>query len=397
MIERIDLFMPPKNRYLVLHVFTRHLAEALGRLGVRCRILEAEDKSPQEFIDAIFSDPPDCTLSFNGLLPDSEGNFFCDAIQIPHIACIVDAPYHFLSLTHSPLTIITTPDRFTSDFFQGINDYRNVLFMPHAGDRSTYIPVETTEFEHRPIDMLLLASFIDYEEIRKAWHKQYSPGICQALEEAAEVSLENKEMPYVNALAHALNKYARITGFDPTQLDFVSILDQLKDYINGKDRVALIKALEDANVHVYGTGSQHWPKYLKRKPNVFYHGPISYEHALSLMRQAKILLNSSPATKNGAHERIFSGILSGAAVITNDNLYMHENFKNQESILFYNYRKWNQINHLAKEYLENEGKRKELVHKAQQIVLEGHTWDYRAAALISELTPILHRLSQHSL
>lgn len=392
MIKRIDLFMPPKNRYQLLHVFTKQLAGALERLEINCRILEAENFNPKEFLDTIFADPPDCTLSFNGLLPDSEGRFFCDLIRIPHVACIVDAPYHFISLVHSPLSIIVTPDRFTCDFFENLHDYRNVLFMPHAADRATYIPGEANLSAQRPIDILMLASFIDHEKIWNGWRNQYSPPICKALEEAAEMSLENQQYPYVNALAESLNRHAMVAGFDPTQLDFVAILDQLKNYMNGKDRVELVQAIEDLEVHIYGTESQHWKKYLKNKKNIILHPAVSYEQALELMRQAKILLNSSPAIKNGAHERVFSGMLSGAALISNENIYLHENFKNKESILFYQYGKWEAVNQLAREYLQNEPKRKELVKNAQQIVLQGHTWDHRAATLISELTPILHTI-----
>ncbi len=76
MIKRIDVFMPPRSQYGVLHHFTRKLSEALGRAGVEASLLEAQYDNPKPFLDKIFSDRPDCTLSFNGLLPDREGRFF---------------------------------------------------------------------------------------------------------------------------------------------------------------------------------------------------------------------------------------------------------------------------------------------------------------------------------
>ncbi len=54
--------------------------------------------NPRPFLDTLFADRPECTLSFNGLLPDAEGRFFCEMIQIPHVACLVDAPTQFFSL-----------------------------------------------------------------------------------------------------------------------------------------------------------------------------------------------------------------------------------------------------------------------------------------------------------
>src|SRR5262249_10865415 len=96
MIKHIDLFMPPNiSQYGVLHHFTIKMNEALQRSGVRSRILEAQKDNPKPFLSELFNEIPDCTLSFNGLLPDKEGRFFCDLVKIPHVACTIDSPNAF--------------------------------------------------------------------------------------------------------------------------------------------------------------------------------------------------------------------------------------------------------------------------------------------------------------
>lgn len=391
MIERIDLFMPPRSRYQVLHHFTLQLAEALSRLGVRTRVIEAQRERPKEFIDTILSDPPECTLSFNGLLPDAEGRFFCDLIQIPHVACLVDAPQHFLTLTQSPNSIITCVDRFACDFFEGLN-FQNVIFLPHAVDKKLMVPPSVTD--NREYDVIFLGSYIDFEEIQHTWQNTFDPALCKALEEAAESVLMDRELSCVQALAQALDHQMKHSAdLDPNKLDFVTILDQLEDYINGKDRVELVKAIKDVKVHIFGEPHNRWKKHLKGSPNVVVHEQVPYEKALDLMLHSKIVLNSCPSIKQGAHERIFAGISCGAAVLTNENAYMHENFKNRENILFYRPGKWSEANQLVNEYVHDDNKRLTLVKKSQEIVLEGHTWDHRAATLISELGPILERIA----
>ena len=117
-MKRIDVFMPPLSTYGVLHHFTEKMHEALLRAGIQSRLLEAKRNDPGPFLKALFEDKPDCTISFNGLLPDTQGRFFCDMVNIPHVACLVDSPNSYLSLTQSPLTIITCVDQSSVDFFR---------------------------------------------------------------------------------------------------------------------------------------------------------------------------------------------------------------------------------------------------------------------------------------
>src|SRR5437868_4071802 len=313
MLKRIDLFMPPRSQYQVLHYLTQRFAEALERTGISTRVLESQYDKPQEFIDTILNDPPDCTLSFNGLLPDKDGNFFCDLINIPHVACLLDAPQRFVSLSLSKKTIITEVDRFSCDFLEGLN-CKNVLFMPHAVDRHLIVP--PSESDHRPIGVLLLASFIDYEEIYQDWKKNLPETLCNTLLAEAESALVDREISYVHAMARAIDKYAKLSsGIDPRTIDFLTLLDQFEDYINGRDRVGLVRSIHNAEVHIYGSSSEKWQKYAP-KTKLKTHDGVDFEKGLELMRQSKIVLNSCPSIKNGAHERIFAGIASGAAVLT---------------------------------------------------------------------------------
>lgn len=390
MIERIDLFLPPRSQYQVLQSFTCSLAEALSRLGVRVRILQAEKENPQEFLDAIFSDRPDCTLSFNGLLPDEEGRFFCDMINIPHVACLVDAPQHFTTLTKSRNSIITCVDRFYCDFFEKLK-FQNALFMPHAVDCNQFQKV-LHGFSERPYDVTMLASFIDYEAVLAGWKKDPMGKIW---EEAAEIIMASRNISSAEAVTSAINRNLNtFSGVDPSKMDLLEVLDQIEDYVNGKGRMDLIKHIEGANVQIFGAGNDRWQQHLgKDFPNVTVHGPVSFSHALRLMRQSKIILNSRLSVKNGAHERIFTGIASGAAVITNDNIFMGENFKDREDILFYRHGQWDELNETIQEYTQDPKKHFDIVQKGQETVKQGHTWDHRAAKLVSDLAPILDQLS----
>lgn len=393
MIKQIDLFMPPLSQYGVLHYFTKQMAQAFTRLGVGCRILEAERNNPRPFLEKLFGDKPDCTLSFNGLLPDDQGRFFCDLIHIPHVACLVDSPNNFLDLIKSPLTIITCVDRGFVDFFQGMN-FSRALFMPHGADASMPRPDPQRKFHY---EVVVLSSCIDYEKNRAAWPRKYSPLLAKAIEEAAEITLSDDKTSYVQALVRVIDTYVRKpNGPDPTKIDFVSILDDLEFYIKGKDRVELVRAVKDAPVDIFGSpdGTANWKKYLgQTNTNIRYHDPVPFEQALDIMSQSKVLLNSGAWVKNGSHERVFSGIASGALVITNSNPYISQEFKDGESLAFYTPGNWEAANGIVNRMLHDDEKRNQIVEKGYQIVMAHHTWDMRAAKLLEEIEPILKSLA----
>ncbi len=380
--------MTPRSQYGVLPHFTKKFCEALNRSGVRCRILEAERYNPKPFLEEIFKDPPDCTLSFNGLLPDAEGRFFCDLIQIPHVAYLVDSPNHFFPLIHSPYNIITCTDRFSCEFFQGLGA-PHALFMPHAVERELTASMDAPKL----YDVVMLASLIDYESLRQLWHEKFPAELCAIMDIAAEIALSDQDISYVQAFVKAMDQQAHKQGaFDLTKVDIVEVLDQIEGYIRGKDRIELLKALDGVKIDVFGSAGQPegWRKYLGNKAhNITIHEPVPYEKALEIMRQSKILLNSCPSIKNGAHERIFAGFATGALVVTNENPYMRQYFKDGENIVFYQYRRWSEIKDKIKNYLSDEGQRKQVVEKGRTVTMQNHTWDHRAKALVKELDPIL--------
>lgn len=386
--------MPPISQYGVLHHFTKKLCEALIRSGVTCRLLQAERNNPKPFLTEIFQDPPDCTLSFNGLLPDEEGRFFCDMIQIPHVACLVDSPNQFFSLIKSPFTIITCVDRFFCEFFKGLN-FQNVLFMPHAVEKNLSVNIDNA----RSFDVVMLASCIDYNAIRQQWPQKYSKDLCNVIDEAIEITLSDQETPYVQAFVQALDRHVNRGGtINPQEIEYVSVLDDIDMYVRGYDRIQIIKSIKDAKVDIFGSGDSKdtWKNFLGEQKNVVIHDPVPFERALEIMKDSRILLNSAPQIKNGGHERIFAGLMSGALVITNENIFMRENFKNNESIAFYRHNHWDKMNEQINTYLHNEIKRKEIVHKGRELVAKGHTWDHRAAVLLKELPALIKRIPKQT-
>lgn len=388
MIKRIDLFVPYRSLYNVLNVFTLDLASALTRQGISCRILEADRNNPHQFLDQLFEDAPDCTLSFNGLLPDEEGRFFCDLIQIPHIACLVDAPTHFLPLASSPLTMITSVDRLSCAFFQEMDDHA-AYFMPHGVNKDLH----ALEGGIHEYEVVMLSSCIDYEKIKQDWTKRFPPSIVNTLNEAAEVALTQPKVSYMHAFIQELDKQVKSGNPIDPQINPVELMDMLEQYIRGRDRVELVRGIKNATVDVFGAPSEDksWSDFFKDMPNVRCHPQVSFEKAIQIMQKAKIVLSSCAWIKDGIHERILAATKVGALAVCQENPYLIENFPSGESLLYYNYGDWKTINDQIDYFLAHPQERNARIEQGQSLVANRHTWDHRANQLLHDIDIHLSR------
>jgi len=388
-IKHIDLFMPPISEFGVIKHFTRQLHAAFQRAGIESRLLVAEKNNPKPFLDQLKKTPPDCTLSFNGLLPDDKGHFLCDMLNIPHVCCLVDSPIYYVPLTQSSLNIITCPDRFFCTFFQNL-EFNNVFFLPQAVEKDVAPTINEISQQY---DVTFLGTCFDYEAQKEEWKKRYPDYLSGAIELAAEIAMANLDMPITDALVKAMNERVWFPGINVEVFNFIQVLDDLEYYMRGIDRIKLIQSIKDAQIHIFcsAESKKTWLKLLgKSQKNITFHSSVPFEDALEVMKNSKILLNSTPTLKNGAHERVFSGLACGALVLTNESVYLREaGFKEGENILYYKCGAYEDINAKVNLYLANQALRENAVILGRDKVLREHTWDNRADQLLKELEPLL--------
>lgn len=379
-LTKIDLFSSVFNQYGVIDHFTLELAQAFNRQGVEARVLVVDKTNPRGFLNDLLTHSPDCTLSFNGLLPDNQGRFLCDFIHIPHVACLTDAPHHYLNLVKSPLNIITCVDKGFCQTFKDLN-FHQTIFFPHAASRS----IEPLSCKSKQYEVLMLNSFIDYESVYQSWLTHFPSPLVKVLQEAAERSLAEKELSYMQAFTETIDFHLKKgASIDPLKINYPLLLDALESYIGGKSRIKLLQSIEGVEVHVFGSqvkGKKGWAKYLKKSPHIHIHSAISFTEAIKKMKQTKILLNCTPEIKYGGHERLFNGLLAGAAVLSLETPYLKEQFEDEKDVLSFSLQNPENLNQKIRNYLENEDKRLELVERGRQKVLTQHTWDERAKML----------------
>lgn len=388
MITKVDVLAPPENAYKVLHYITEMIAAALVRQGIQTRLFDSKIASdPVKFTSLVFSDKPDCTLSLNGLLPDEEGNFLCDLLGIPHIAYLHDSPQHFFSMVKSPYTVLCCIDQFHVRFLKLFGDTQ-VLFLPNAADAS----LEFDPGQKRPYDIVMLASYQDPDKVRSSWPEKYSSDVCQVLDEAAEMTLSRPQISFIEAFSECMKAPVATGRIDPRNIFYQEVFSDLEAYIRAQDRLEVLYAIEDAKVHVFGEGD--WKSFAsKAKSKIQCHSPVGFSKALEIMKQSKIVLNSSPQLKYGGHERFYSSYMCGALPITAQYPFIEQDYHPGEEAVFYTPPNWGDVNEQVHYYLENESERMAIVEKGRHLTHEKHTWDNRIQTLLSELPPILDLLT----
>lgn len=388
MVKRIDIFMPPTSQFGVIPYLTKEIHQAFTRQGIISRLLVAERENPEPFLKSIFNDPPDCTFSINGLLPDEGGQFFCDMIKIPHVACLTESYTEFSALAHNKLNIITCPDAFASHYFRGLGCDQTV-FMPH-GVSPALKPEPTLSKKY---DVLFVGSCIDYEYIRGEWKKKYPKAIYHALEKAQEITLSDYKTNYMDALVQAINEATQKEKIEMKKLNMLELIQELELFVKGRDRVELIRSIKDAQVTVFGAtvGFEGWEKYLKGMKNVKIHSPIPFESAIEAMKMSKIVLNSSPASKNGAHDRIFAALGTESFLLTSQNVFMDHHFVNGQDLAYYIHGEWRDVNEIVQFYLENDAERQAAAKNGRDKAMAEHTWDRRVEDLLRQLPPLIEK------
>lgn len=366
-MKRVDVFLPKKSQYGVLEQFTKSVCEALGRRGLEVRVLPEKG---EKALACLLKDPPLFTLAFNGILPSEGGICLADQLEIPHAACLVDSAYHYFPLAKSRWTWLGCDDRSNLPLFSDLGA-AHVGFLPHGVDRSRFAYYDL----ERPLDVLFLGSLIDFEGVREEWKRRFAPEDAAAMDGAVELAFSHRSRPLPHCVMGAFQECER-----PLQLEALHLVEQ---YVRGKERVDLLRALDEQEVHILGQAPQgrSWKRQWETGRYIF-HESVSYEDSFSWMQKAKVILNSCPRIRQGGHERLFGGIASGGLVLTHSDSFLEETFTEGQSLAFFRSDRLGEVGDLVSSFINQREVRWGVVRAGQEVVREHHTWDRRVETLL---------------
>lgn len=382
-------FLVNYNQYESKRHFTEKFAEAMECAGVEAKIFDVnESKIHERLIEEIIDYDADFTLSFNSFMPLPDNSYLWDLTETPHLSMLLDPSLYSVQLIDSPYSIISCVDQYDC-YGLSTQNFDRVFFLPHAIERDLF---ERETEQEREYEVVFLGSCYDYETMRTNVKMELPEAVATALEKACDILLSEVEVPLQQALIMAWRDVKISEGEE--EIDLLQIFTYLDKISRGLDRVELIRSIKGAKVHIFGelfeddkNGRCGWKELLADKDNVVIHDAVTYEESLQILQKSKICLNSSPFFKGGAHERIFAGLASGALVITTDNIYLRDIFREDE-MLYYRPFAWEEVNRHIDRYLSDEAARGEFVARGREKVRRHHTWDQRVA-LLKEVMPAM--------
>lgn len=325
-------FLIGDNPYGSTVHFAKGFAKALERAGVQTRLHWVADGHFFHALEAINRDRPDFTCSFSDI--HLSGKPIGDFWQIPHLSILIDPAIYFLHQLKGEYAWVSCVDAGDAEWVRSLS-FERVFYLPHGADREILAPVD----KERPYDVVFFGSCTEHvSEDEKVLH-------------AASQVLSPENLSILEAIG----------GLDLPDELLARYHYEVDLYTRFHDRVNLLNALKNHQVHIWGSGP--WKKYV---PQATVHAPIPFGETLEIMKQAKVVANSSPRFKRGLHERILYGALCGAAILSA-----------HEGGFTYQYGVWED---------QTFSDWKDVAAQNQERVLAEHTWDERAQSLLQYLS-----------
>lgn len=303
--------------------------------------------------------------------------------HIPYLNILMDHPFHYEKpLRNAPTTsIVLCTDRnhvkYIRRFYKNI---RQVDFLPHAG---VELHCKHKPIEERGIDVLYAGALPIYTVGR----------MIPDLSSIQEVDGEDMMQSVLSELVHhpektteqAIEEYVKSKRNDVSEERLQEIIVKMRfvdSYATSFFREQAVRILVESGIQVtaYGTGWDQcdW----SGNPHLTYGGKVLAPQILPMMNNSKIVLNTMTWFKAGAHDRIFNGMLAGAAVVTDDSVYMRREFTDGKELVMFSLHDLASLPERVFDLFGHITHMQEIADCGYHAALENHTWKSRAEYLV---------------
>jgi spore maturation protein CgeB len=316
-MQSVVLFLHPSSKFGVLGQMCQDLKSAFERKGVRAVIREFGTGDPSILIEQVRQDNPDCTWSFNTIVDE---RWFYYPLGIPHVDLSVD------SVTYSSPATFTQPsvvslfvDKVSCDLFSTYSD-NPVYWFPHGISLDTIDRVRSSkevQLQDRPLEAVLIGSFIDYRGEKRAWDVLFDSSDVSAFVSMAEKALEDPSFLLLEKSLDYMQHTPSVKQLlEARELAPFLLANSIERYARGLDRERILLALKGRDVHIF-TGKEDaavWATEESAK-NCIFHDPVPFNEVMNVCAMSKVVINSIPHIRKGFHERIFLSLASGAVTL----------------------------------------------------------------------------------
>lgn len=325
----------------------------------------------------------DAVIDFNSLvtgLDTDEGEWFLDKIDAPFYDYILDHPMYHNKQLKTPL----------KNFHVLCLDYDHEAYIrkyyPHIKSVHTLplfaLPLEeaTDEREEkRDMDVLFTGTYMPSNQVLGQINS-FDKAFSDEMKHLVEILLTNPELTQEQAMLKLVtdSESGPNTGNIRDRLYAFFLVDV---YVKAFYREKMIEAAAQSGrkVTIYG---EQWHLFeSSHTKNLEIHNMVSFEKTPELMRQAKLCLNLMPWFKAGIHDRVFTAMNAGAAVLTDTSRMLTDEFEKDKDSLMFDLNHMEYIPEQITDALENEDALCKLATNGRKKVVERHSLVARAKQL----------------
>lgn len=379
--------------YDTLDLFTDRLRNAFEEMGYSSFVYNAAQENTSkslllEMLEESARIGETCSekfacVTFNNLgynldLSDGSRNLW-EAYGIPYINILMDHPFHYEKpLRRAPETsVVLCVDqnhvKYIRRYFKNI---RQTDFLPHAG---VELGGKHKPLAERGIDVLYAGALPIYT-VSKMIPDLSS--ICEVDGEdmAQEVLGELVRHPERTTEA-VIEEYLKNRRNDISDQRVHEIIVQMRfidSYATSFFREQSVRILVENGIRVtaYGVGWDQcdWSD----NPYLNYRGKVLAPEILPLMNDSKIVLNTMTWFKAGSHDRVFNGMLAGAAVVTDESIYMRKEFRDGEELVMFPLKELATLPDRVCSLFGHLDEAQQMANRGYFAAKSNHTWKNRA-------------------
>lgn len=341
--------------------------------------------SPQSVQDFMQLEKVSCdfAIGFNGIgLGWREGEVSkFDLFKIPYFCYMVDDPLAHKVLREAPDNMVMScVDRGHVNYMRRTFPQYRTEFLPHGGCSP---PHTLKKLRDRSIDVLFSGTYMDLQEVEEAWRSasEETHIICKSI---AEYILGYEYYPFHQAMDIVLKRF-HLEDSPPIKNLIFHMMPSVAKYIRAKRRTLLLQTLSNADITVNIYGDQ-WEKAPGMDKHIL-HPQLPFTEILDKMADSKIVLNITSCFSEGTHERVLSGMLQSALVLTDDNQYFRKEGWNQKNLLTYSWMNLEEVPEKVLSVLTNIDQSEAIAKKGNRIAKQQHTWKSRARSILDIISP----------